>query len=128
MSKYTGNDKYRALAEKSACHIAQGGAPLPGLPGQGIDPNSGLPVGKYVVSSILSAYCSVDNIGLQTWGGGSDSYFEYLIKYARWNNSLDPLFADSWITAVDSSIRVLKKVYLAGINESLFSLLRVEFI
>ncbi|KDR80124.1 hypothetical protein GALMADRAFT_61912 [Galerina marginata CBS 339.88] len=97
LSKYTGDEKYRKLAEKSARHIAQGGAPLPGLPGQGIDPNTGLPVGKYV-----------------TWGGGSDSYFEYLIKYARLNNTADPLFADSWRTAVDSSIRTLLKVSASG--------------
>ena len=49
LSKYTGNDTYRQLAEKSARHIAAGQAPLPGLPGQGIDPTTGLPVGKYVV-------------------------------------------------------------------------------
>ena len=29
-----GNDTYRQLAEKSVRRIAEGGAPLPGLPGQ----------------------------------------------------------------------------------------------
>ena len=46
---------------------------------------------------------------LQTWGGGSDSYFEYLIKYARLSNTDDNTFADSWLTAVDSSIKTLMK-------------------
>ncbi len=32
LSKYTGNDTYRALAEKSARQIANNPAPLPGLP------------------------------------------------------------------------------------------------
>ncbi|KIM46837.1 glycoside hydrolase family 47 protein [Hebeloma cylindrosporum] len=99
LSKHTGNDTYRQLAEKSVRHIAGGGAPLPGLPGQGIDPASGLPVGGYV-----------------TWGGGSDSYFEYLIKYARLNKTIDPIFADSWRTAVDSSIRTLLKRSIPGNN------------
>ncbi|KAG5220828.1 glycoside hydrolase family protein [Salix suchowensis] len=44
---------------------------------------------------------------LQSWGGGSDSYFEYLIKYARLSNTDDPLFADTWAAAIDSSINNL---------------------
>jgi len=97
LSKYTGNDKYRVLAENSALHIAQLGAPLPGLPAQGIDPTSGKSVGAYV-----------------TWGGGSDSYFEYLIKYARLNNTANSLFSDTWRTAVDSSIKTLLKKSTVG--------------
>ena len=50
LSKYTGNETYHQLAEKAIRHIAQGGAPLPSLPAQGIDPTTGLPVGGYVVS------------------------------------------------------------------------------
>lgn len=46
----------------------------------------------------------------QSWGGGSDSYFEYLIKYTRLNGTADPLWADTWKIAVDSSIRTLLKV------------------
>lgn len=46
----------------------------------------------------------------QTWGGGSDSYFEYLIKYARLTNTDDPLWAREWATAVDTSIKVLSSV------------------
>ncbi|EEB99813.1 hypothetical protein MPER_00410, partial [Moniliophthora perniciosa FA553] len=55
-----------------------------------------------------------------TWGGGSDSYFEYLIKYARLTNTKDNFFADTWHLAVDSSIKFLlrespvgKHTYLA---------------
>ena len=47
---------------------------------------------------------------LQSWGGGSDSYFEYLIKYPRLTNTKDDLFTDTWATAVDTSIKVLAKV------------------
>ncbi|KAF8219645.1 glycoside hydrolase family 47 protein [Tricholoma matsutake] len=106
LSKYVGDDKYRLLAEKSVRHIAQGVS----LPAQGINPTGGTPVGGYV-----------------TWGGGSDSYFEYLIKYARLNNTADNLFADTWRTAVDSSITTLLKTstsasgihtYLADYDDS----------
>ena len=56
LSKCTGNDTYRALAEKSAKRIARNPKPLPGLPAQGIDPGStgGSPVGGYVVSVSFS--------------------------------------------------------------------------
>ncbi|KAF9051542.1 glycoside hydrolase family 47 protein [Panaeolus papilionaceus] len=87
LSKHTGNQTYASLAIGSLSHIANLPAPLPGLAAQGIDPASGAFVGGYV-----------------TWGGGSDSYFEYLIKHARLSNTNDNLFADTWHTAVDSSI------------------------
>ncbi|KAH9026204.1 seven-hairpin glycosidase [Lactarius pseudohatsudake] len=106
LSKYTGDDKYRQLAEGAALTIANNPAPLPGLPAQGIDPSTGQPVGGYI-------------------GGGSDSYFEYLIKYAYLSNTNNTAFANAWLTAVDSSIRYLKKtspignhVYLADIDDN----------
>ncbi|KAI0261583.1 glycoside hydrolase family 47 protein [Gloeopeniophorella convolvens] len=97
LSEYTGNDTYRKLTEGSVLKMANNPTPLPGMPGQGIDPSTNLPVGGYV-----------------TWGGGSDSYFEYLIKYARISNTNDNTFADSWLTAVDSSIKTLIKTSTVG--------------
>ncbi|KAL6300417.1 glycoside hydrolase [Sparassis latifolia] len=91
LANFTGNDTYRVLAEKPVRWIANL-VPLPGLPAQGIDPSTGDFVGSYV-----------------TWGGGSDSYFEYLIKYARLTNTDDTLFADAWATAVDSSLHNLAR-------------------
>lgn len=46
----------------------------------------------------------------QSWGGGSDSYFEYLIKWARLSNTDNNIFADAWAAAVDSSIQNLARV------------------
>lgn len=43
----------------------------------------------------------------QTWGGGTDSYLEYLIKYGRLTNNADPVWVETWKTAVDSSIKYL---------------------
>lgn len=49
LSKYTKDNKYRTLAEKSALRIAKNNLPLPGLPAQGLDPATGNPLGAYVV-------------------------------------------------------------------------------
>ncbi|TFK34475.1 glycoside hydrolase family 47 protein [Crucibulum laeve] len=108
LTKYTKNQTYANLALKSVSHIANLPSPLPGLAAQGIDPSSGAFVGGYV-----------------TWGGGSDSYFEYLIKHARLSNTNNNLFADTWATAVDSSIKNLLRtstvgndLYLADFDDS----------
>ncbi|KAG6901597.1 hypothetical protein C0995_010157 [Termitomyces sp. Mi166 len=122
LSSHTGNQTYADLAVGSVRHIAnlvwlvhsqassdsQLVGRIQGLAAQGIDPQSGASVGGYV-----------------TWGGGSDSYFEYLIKYARLSNTNDPLFVNTWQTAVDSSIRTLlrtstvgNRVYLADFDDS----------
>ncbi|KAI0346608.1 glycoside hydrolase family 47 protein [Trametopsis cervina] len=97
LSLYTGNDTYRQLTEGSVRQIISVPDPLPGLPGQGIDPTTGQSTDAYV-----------------TWGGGTDSYLEYLIKYARITNTNDNIFADTWATAVDSSIRTLAVTSTVG--------------
>jgi len=97
LSEYTGNSTYQELAEKSVQHIINSSVPLPGMPAQGINPKTGNPVGGYV-----------------TWGGGSDSYFEYLIKYARLTNTDDNSYADAWLTAVDTSMKTLLRTSDVG--------------
>ncbi|KAK7038564.1 alpha-1,2-mannosidase [Favolaschia claudopus] len=97
LSKYTLNPKYVNLATKAMKHIANLPAPLPGLAAQVIDPATGNFVGGYV-----------------SWGSESDSYFEYLIKYARLSNTWDSIYIDTWKTAVDSSIRSLLKKSTVG--------------
>ncbi|KLO09026.1 glycoside hydrolase family 47 protein [Schizopora paradoxa] len=97
LSKFTGNDTYRNLTEKSVRHMIALPDPLPGLPGQCIDPSTGESDCAYV-----------------TWGGGSDSYFEYLVKYQRLTGMADQTFINTWRTAVDSSIKTLRKVSTVG--------------
>ncbi|KIM65092.1 glycoside hydrolase family 47 protein [Scleroderma citrinum Foug A] len=97
LSLYTGNDTYRQLAEKSTQQVIHMQDVLPGMPGQIVDPSTGKAVSSYV-----------------TWGGGSDSYFEYLIKYARLSNTNDNSYTDSWLTAVQSSIDTLAKRSTVG--------------
>jgi len=97
LSKLTGNSTYRTLAENAVKHIAQLKAPLPGLPAQGIDPQSGKFSGAYV-----------------TWGGGSDSYFEYLLKYPRLDPTVDEIYLQAWKAAIDSSMNFLLKTSTIG--------------
>ncbi|KAF7367205.1 alpha-1,2-Mannosidase [Mycena sanguinolenta] len=97
LSHYTGNETYGKLTEGGVIAVTQLPAPLPGLAGQNVDPGTGQFTNLYV-----------------TWGAGSDSYFEYLIKYARYTNNADMIFVDTWKTAVDSSIRTLLRNSTVG--------------
>ncbi|KIY74351.1 glycoside hydrolase family 47 protein [Cylindrobasidium torrendii FP15055 ss-10] len=97
LSDFTGNSTYKELAENAFRHIAELPAPLPGLAAQGISPTTG---------EFTNAFVS--------WGGASDSYFEYLVKYARLYNTEDPIWMDTWLTAVDSSIQNLLRTSTVG--------------
>ncbi|KAH7096529.1 seven-hairpin glycosidase [Auriculariales sp. MPI-PUGE-AT-0066] len=95
LSEYTGDTKYKTLAEKAMSAIAsRTDTLLPGLAGQGVQPATGAFSNKYI-----------------SWGGASDSYFEYLIKYARQTNNANQLWVKTWRTAVDSTLRSLAKVH-----------------
>ncbi|KAG9101559.1 maturation of Asn-linked oligosaccharides protein [Ceratobasidium sp. UAMH 11750] len=87
LSDYTGNETYRVYAEKAMRRIGLLDTPFPGLPVQMVDPSNNKPNGTYI-----------------TWGAGTDSYFEYLIKYGRMTNNADTRWTKTWLTAVDSSI------------------------
>ncbi|KAJ4482500.1 glycoside hydrolase family 47 protein [Lentinula aciculospora] len=94
---YTGNQLYTKLSEGSVRTIAKLPSPFPGLPPQLVDPTDNMFVDAFL-----------------TWGGGTDSYLEYLIKYARITNTDDNLFADTWHAAVDSSIVELLRTSTIG--------------
>ncbi|KIK58077.1 glycoside hydrolase family 47 protein [Collybiopsis luxurians FD-317 M1] len=99
LSLYTGNQTYTSLTEGSVRTIANQPDPsgFPGFAPQLIDPSD---------NEFVDAFL--------TWGGGTDSYLEYLIKYARVTNTNDTLFADTWHAAVDSSIRNLLTTSTVG--------------
>ncbi|KAJ7848466.1 glycoside hydrolase family 47 protein [Mycena olivaceomarginata] len=79
LSHYTGNATYGNLAEGGVITVAALPSPLPGLAGQTVDPTTNQFTDAYV-----------------TWGAGSDSYFEYLLKYARYTNNANNIFIDTW--------------------------------
>jgi mannosyl-oligosaccharide alpha-1,2-mannosidase len=87
LSTYTGNNTYRDFAIKAElATINTTPLPFPGLNPQRLNQTTGKPVGDYV-----------------TWGGGSDSFFEYLNKYALMIGTQETYFP-AWITSVKSSI------------------------
>ncbi|KAG7090200.1 hypothetical protein E1B28_011804 [Marasmius oreades] len=116
LTKHTGNDTYRSLAEGTVRTIAAIPPPLPG----NVERYMLQEASFIVISSIGLAARTVDPATnkftdrIISWGGSSDSYFEYLIKYARLTNTNDNLFADTWATAVDSSIRFLLRISTVG--------------
>ncbi|KAN0084178.1 glycoside hydrolase family 47 protein [Tylopilus felleus] len=95
LSLYTGNDTYRQLAEKAAEYMINLPPVLPGMPAMYIDPSTGQSSGSYV-----------------TWGSGCDSFYEYLIKYARLTNT--DSYANAWSTAAKSSVQTLLKTSTVG--------------
>jgi len=97
LSLYTGNQTYTDLTVGSVLAMANQPGPFPGLIPQLIDPNDAEFADDFL-----------------TWGGGTDSYLEYLIKYARLSNTDDNIFADTWHAAVDSSIKVLLRTSTVG--------------
>jgi len=97
LSLYTGNQTYTNLTVGAVVTMANLPGPFPGLIPQLIDPADNEFVNEFI-----------------TWGGETDSYLEYLIKYARISNTDDNLFADTWHAAVDSSIEVLLRTSTVG--------------
>nr|CDI52844.1 related to Mannosyl-oligosaccharide alpha-1,2-mannosidase precursor [Melanopsichium pennsylvanicum 4] len=90
LSKYTGDSKYLELAKKAMKTIAQSKAVFPGLFAQVYDPATGQSTDDYV-----------------TWGGGSDSFLEYLIKYAYLIGDDQDVWIPTWVNSISSSIRHL---------------------
>ncbi|KAF4973188.1 hypothetical protein FSARC_440 [Fusarium sarcochroum] len=93
LSDLTGNIKYAALAQKGQAHLLNPkpeGFRLPGL------------VGSYV--RLTDGEFEDYQAG---WGGGSDSYYEYLIKMFAYDPVEFAEYGKSWISAVESSMQYL---------------------
>ncbi|KAJ7596034.1 glycoside hydrolase family 47 protein [Mycena floridula] len=102
LSKHTGNDTYRQLAEKSVKHIASLAAPLPGLAAQGIDPATGQFVGGYVLlripHQVPPTVPKADAIFSETWELAVDSSIKHLLATST--------VGHKYLTDYDSSKRI----------------------
>ncbi|KAF5010148.1 hypothetical protein FDECE_3694 [Fusarium decemcellulare] len=91
LSDLTGNQTYAALAQKAQAHLiypkTNQAFTLPGLVGTYVKLNNGY-FGDYQAG----------------WGGGSDSYYEYLIKMYAYDPISFAEYRDSWILAAESSM------------------------
>ncbi|KAF5002507.1 hypothetical protein FGRMN_332 [Fusarium graminum] len=91
LSDLTGNQTYAELAQRAQDHLIHPKThetfTLPGL------------VGTYV--SLNTGYFGDYQAG---WGGGSDSYYEYLIKMYMYDPVAFAEYGESWIKAAESSM------------------------
>ncbi|KAG5925487.1 hypothetical protein E4U42_004249 [Claviceps africana] len=93
LSDLTGNKKYAELAQRAQKYLMEPtGVPqaFPGLVGLTVN----ITTGKFQ-----------DNVG--SWGGGIDSYYEYLIKMYLYDPVEFAHYKDQWVIAADSSIKYL---------------------
>ncbi|KAI1981985.1 Mannosyl-oligosaccharide alpha-1,2-mannosidase 1B [Ophidiomyces ophidiicola] len=95
LSDLTGNPVYGELAQKGESHLLEPkpefAEPFPGLVGRDLDIESGL-----------------FRDGLVSWGGGSDSFYEYLLKMFVYDEKRFGKYKDRWIAAAESTIKYLK--------------------
>jgi len=94
LSDITGNLTYAELSQKGESFLLNpqpaSGEPFPGLVGDSVNLNTGL---------------FTDGNG--GWIGGSDSFYEYLIKMYVYDTTRFSTYKDRWVLAADSSIEHL---------------------
>ncbi|KAI0129555.1 glycoside hydrolase family 47 protein [Xylariales sp. AK1849] len=95
LSDKTGDTKYAELSQKGESYLLNPqpkavAEPFPGLLGTNVDVRNG---------SFL------DSSG--GWGGGDDSFYEYLIKMYLYDTDRFGAYKDRWIAAIDSSIEYI---------------------
>lgn len=93
LSDLTGNKTYASLAQRAQNHLLRpkyDGFRFPGL------------VGTYVrlKDGVFQDYQA-------GWGGGSDSYYEYLIKMYAYDSVAFTEYKDNWVAAAESSMQYL---------------------
>ncbi|KAI7945419.1 hypothetical protein MJO29_011807 [Puccinia striiformis f. sp. tritici] len=93
LSFHTRQPKYLQYATKAAQTVIKTTSALPGLPG--------------LVFGVKNQTILND---LATWGSGTDSYLEYLLKYGMLIGNSDPSYYATWKQAVQSSIKKLIQV------------------
>lgn len=95
LSHHTQNPKYLRQAAKAMHAIMNTTSTFPGLAGFSL--------------TVQSQQVKED---LATWGGGADSYYEYLLKYGIMSNNQDKSYLEAWKRAVKSSKEHLIQVSL----------------
>lgn len=95
LSDLTGNQTYAQLAQKGEAYLLNPqpkeiAEPFPGLLGTNVDVRNG---------------SFVDSSG--SWGGGTDSFYEYLIKMYLYDTERFSVYKERWTAAIDSSITYL---------------------
>ena len=94
LSDLTGNKTYAALAQRAQDHL--------------IHPKTNQ---EFTLPGLIGTYVRLDNGYFGDyqagWGGGSDSYYEYLIKMYAYDPIQFVEYGESWIQAAESSMKYL---------------------
>lgn len=95
LSDLTGDDKYANLTRTAENYLLdvknpEVGEPYPGLIGTDVN--------------VADGTFADSNGG---WNGGTDSFYEYLIKMYIYDSKRFGVFKDRWVAAIDSSIKYL---------------------
>ncbi|KAI1070846.1 hypothetical protein LB507_006662 [Fusarium sp. FIESC RH6] len=94
LSDLTGNKTYAALAQRAQDHL--------------IHPKTNQ---EFTLPGLIGTYVKLDNGYFGDyqagWGGGSDSYYEYLIKMYAYDPVQFAEYGESWIQAAESSMKYL---------------------
>lgn len=97
LSELTGNATFRSLARRAEDALLKSQAftkaLLPGLKGKDVDIRTGASRPSQI-----------------SWGGSSDSYYEYLLKMWVYDSSTSSAYKDSWLQAANSTIEHLASV------------------
>lgn len=106
LSDLTGNEEYGNLSQKAAPYLfnpqPSWASPWPGL----VPNNLNISTGEFISDAI-------------NWDGGSDSYYEYLIKAYIYSPSQFSSYRDTWEAAVDSTIANLLQNTTTSSGQSL---------
>ncbi|KAL9940050.1 hypothetical protein V8E36_000755 [Tilletia maclaganii] len=99
LSKYSGNNpKYRAYAKRAEDALNRAEGNLPGLRVQEY---------KVFYPSGSTDGQLESNTALTSFGGGSDSFIEYQLKYALLTGNPSSPYLKTWITGIKSAIKYL---------------------
>ncbi|KAL3485520.1 glycoside hydrolase [Aspergillus germanicus] len=116
LSDLTGDDEYARISQKAQEYLLHPSPeeyqPFPGLLGHTIN----ITTGEFADGHV-------------SWGGGHDSYYEYLIKMFVYDPERFSFYRDRWVAAAESSMRYLAShpsprqdlVYLANYNDHQYS-------
>ncbi|KAL2838035.1 glycoside hydrolase [Aspergillus pseudoustus] len=116
LSDLTGDDEYARLSQRAQEYLLHPSPPeyqpFPGLLGHTIN----ITTGEFADGSV-------------SWGGGHDSYYEYLIKMYVYDPERFSLYRDRWVTAAESTMKYLAShpsprqdlVFVANYNEHQYS-------
>lgn len=95
LSDLTGDSQYAELSQKAESYLLDPmpptAEPFPGLVGSNVNIDTGLFENAQV-----------------SWGGGDDSFYEYLIKMYVYDPNRFASYKDRWVAAADSTIAHLK--------------------